>query len=1121
MTENTPQAQPRKPRHRWLRRLGLCCGGLTLAIGLAAVVLVTVVATVGIRSSAPDWLRDRIATRINSDLPGLSVEFGDLSVVLEDDWVPRLSLRQVEIRDATGAPVARLSDMQGTVALGPLLHGQLQPGAIWLSGASILLRRTADGEVRLSLGETTGTVQEAETVSALIERADAFFQRPQFAALREVTADNLTVRYEDARVDRAWTVDGGRISVKRDGEDLIMRTDFALLGARDYATTLAMTYASRIGETAAEFTLDFEDMPAGDIAGQSPALAWLMALDAPISGSIRAAVDNAGRLGPLDARLEIGTGVLHPNEGARPVAFDHASSHFTYDPDQQILRFRTLEVDSKWVRTRIEGETRLEGMEDGWPDALISQFRVRALSANPMDLYPEPVTFEGATLDMRLMLDPFRVTVGEMSLSDQGRQLVIRGDVQARPDGWYVSVDGKMPGIDPDRLLALWPRSVKPKTRLWITENVRAVELRDIQFALRSEPRHRPNVFLGFDFDKLTSRFIKNVPVIEDGAGHASIFDNRFVIAAKRGHVTAAQGGRIDISGSSFDIPDIRIKRGPGRVRLKTESTITAALSLLNEEPFRFLDKAGRPVTLADGRARVEGTLDFLVVDDLQPDDVAFDMTGRLSDVRSETLIEGRVLAASELDLRATHERLRIEGEGRIGRVPFSGWWEMPFEKGSKGRSHVEGWIELSERFIDEFGIALPPGSVSGAGRGEIEIDFGPDAPPAFRMTSDLAGLALRLQPLGWQLGAEQTGSLRVEGTLGTPPGIDRLSINAGGLSAEGSVTLTEDGQLQQASFTRVQLGTWIDAPVDLVGLGAGKPPLVRVLGGMIDLRQTSLASKKDGAGTPPRGERGPVSLRLDRLQVSDTIALTDFNAELDMSRGPDGEFTGKVNGQSQISGRVLPSAEGSAFRIVSQNAGGVLRSAKVLENARDGTLEMVLVPQAQSGTYRGKLTIKNVRVKDAPAMAALLNALSVIGLLEQLGGEGIHFGQVDADFELAPDRVTVYSGSAVGASMGISMEGYYYLETGYLDMEGVISPVYAVNMLGGMFSRQGEGLIGFKYDLKGPKESPRVDVNPLSVLTPSIFREIFRRPPPSPSGPSPAGEKAERQDGQTREQDR
>ena len=1104
-----------RPRARRLKRAGLWSGGLLVALVVAAGV--TVMSLVGTRLSAPDWLRTRITEKINSDVEGLSIGFADVSIVLENDWVPRLALQRVTIRDEAGTPVAQLSDVHGAVALGPLLKGQLQPGRISLNGARVTLRRADDGAVGVSVGDTPDPVQEAETVTALIKRADSFFQRPHFSALTEVSADNLTLRFEDARAGKAWTVDGGRIQMRREGETLSIRSDFALLGARDYATTLAVAYSSRIGETAAEFAIDFEDMPAGDIAGQSPALTWLTALDAPISGSVRAAVDEEGQLGPLDTKLEIGAGVLHPNEAARPVAFDHASTHFTFDPADDLIRFHALDVQSKWVSARIEGQTYLAGMEDGWPNALVSQFQVRDLSANPLEIYDAPVAFEGATMDMRLTLDPFRITLGELSLSDQGRNLVVSGDVHARPDGWYVNVDGRLPGIDPDRLLTLWPESLEPKTRTWIEENIVSAKLSDIQVALRAVPGEKPDVFLGFDFSELTSRFIKNVPVIEDGRGHATIYDNRFVIAAHEGYVTAAQGGKIDISGSSFDIPDIGIKRGPGTVRLKTRSTITAALSLLNEEPFRFLDKAGRPVTLADGMAQLEGQLDFLVVDDLQPEDVAFGLTGTMQDVRSETLVENRVLAASELKIDATSERLNIFGEGRVGRVPFGGTWSMPLVEGSNGRSHVDGWIELSERFADEFRIGLPPGSISGAGRGQIEIDFENEKPPVFRMASDLSGVALRLRPLDWAIGASATGLLEVDGALGQPPQVDRIRLDAAGLRANGSVTLNNDGTLQQANFGRVQLGSWVDAPVDLVGLGPNKPPLVRVTGGEIDLRQTSLAAKGDG----PRGEQGPVSLRLDRLQISDKIALTDFNAELDMSRGADGKFTGKVNGGTPIVGRVLPRDGRSAFTITSQDAGGVLRSANALKQARDGSLVLVLVPGQGEGIYDGKLTVDNLRVKDAPAMAALLNALSVVGILEQLAGEGLHFNRVEAEFQLGPDRVTVYNGSAVGASLGISMEGYYWLEAAQMDIEGVISPVYAVNMLGGLFSRQGEGLLGFQYSLKGPTTSPRVQVNPLSVLTPGMFREIFRRAPPKRSGVASNEEESETREDATRTQDR
>jgi hypothetical protein len=65
------------------------------------------------------------------------------------------------------------------------------------------------------------------------------------------------------------------------------------------------------------------------------------------------------------------------------------------------------------------------------------------------------------------------------------------------------------------------------------------------------------------------------------------------------------------------------------------------------------------------------------------------------------------------------------------------------------------------------------------------------------------------------------------------------------------------------------------------------------------------------------------------------------------------------------------------------------------------------------------------------------------------------------------------------------------------LQLQGVISPIYLLNGLGAVVSKRGEGLFGFNYALGGTADAPQVSVNPLSILTPGLFREIFRRPPP------------------------
>jgi hypothetical protein len=127
--------------------------------------------------------------------------------------------------------------------------------------------------------------------------------------------------------------------------------------------------------------------------------------------------------------------------------------------------------------------------------------------------------------------------------------------------------------------------------------------------------------------------------------------------------------------------------------------------------------------------------------------------------------------------------------------------------------------------------------------------------------------------------------------------------------------------------------------------------------------------------------------------------------------------------------------------------------------------------------------------------MAALLNAASIIGLLDELGGQGIQFSDVEAKFRLTPSLITLVSASAIGPSMGISMDGRYAVQSGQIDMRGVISPLYLLNGIGSILSRKGEGLIGFNYRLSGTAKAPLVSVNPLSALTPGILRDVFRPP--------------------------
>jgi hypothetical protein len=363
-----------------------------------------------------------------------------------------------------------------------------------------------------------------------------------------------------------------------------------------------------------------------------------------------------------------------------------------------------------------------------------------------------------------------------------------------------------------------------------------------------------------------------------------------------------------------------------------------------------------------------------------------------------------------------------------------------------------------------------------------------------------LQGIGLSLPELGWSKAPGARGRLEAEVRLGKPPNVDRIALDAPGLQATGSVAMKPGGGLDLAQFDRVQMGDWLDGRVDIRGQGPGRPVALAVVGGKVDMRRMPQASARKGQG---KGG-SPLDLRLDSLRVSDTIQLTAFQGDFSLAGGFNGSFTAGINGRAAVSGAVVPNPNGTAVRLRSADAGAVLAASGIFASARGGTLDVTLTPRAQPGTYDGHVDMTNLRVRNTNVLADLLNAISVVGILEQLNGEGLVFNQADGDFLLTPNAVEVTRGSAMGASLGVSMAGVYKSKTGELFMQGVISPIYLLNGIGAVLSRRGEGLFGFNYALRGTSANPDVSVNPLSILTPGMFREIFRNPAPVLGGTAP-----------------
>ncbi|WP_186766267.1 YhdP family protein [Phaeobacter marinintestinus] len=1080
-----PAPKPRRKRRVLKTASILLFAAVVLLIMAGAAAL----SLIGQRLHAPDWLRSELETRIERNLGSAQIDFGEVEFIVNKGWRPRLRLRNVVLSDGQGSRIVELSHAEASLAMRPLIRGKIRPKRILISGVFATLRRDQGGAVSLLVGDRAAPVGQAAGLPQLIESWDKVLLMPALEALVAVEMDTLTMRYEDARQGRGWTLDGGLITLDRDGDDLRLASSFALLSGRDYASLFEANYSSRIGDTSADFGVVVTDVPAADIAAQNPVMGWLGVLRAPISGALRGSVADDGALGPVSATLQIGAGAVQPTDQSRPIRFNQARTYLTYIPGSQVLKFDELSVDSDWVSGVSEGRAFLSGVENGKLTELVGQFKATSLRVNPDGLLPEPLVPEAASFDFRLELDPFRLTLGEAAITDRAGQIGLSGDLTADQNGWHLALDGQMDQLTPKRLLESWPEQAAPKPRKWVSENLFGGNLSDIDFAVRLEPGQRPFFAVDWSFSEARVRFNKHQPPITGGAGQVSILGDRLMVTATEGVVTADQGGDLNVAGTSFMIPDMSVKPFTyGIIRARAQGPVTAALSLLNRPPLAVLKDTPLPVDMADGQVAFEGTMSVPLRPKVPLGEIEFHLDGTLTDVASAVLIPGQSLTADTLRLQADQSQVVVSGDGVIGALPATFNWRQPLGADSKGKgSRVNGTVELSQRTIDTFAIGLPKGSVGGEGVAQVVLELKPKTKPALTITSDLKGVALAIPSLGWRKPPGSSGRLDLSVTLGESPRVDALSLDAAGLKVSGSVSTRADGGLDRAVLNKVSLGGWLDASLLLTGRGDAQPAIT-VQSGSVDLGKRPRSSGSGGDGS------GPVNVSLSRLRISETLALTDFKAALTSSGGTlAGPFSGQLNGQTALTGRIVPQSGGSAIEVASTDGGGVFRSAGILNQAHGGPFTLKLIPAGPAGHYTGSLRVTNTRIKDAPVMAAMMNAVSVVGLLDEMAGQGILFTEVDAKFQLTPEKLIIQSSSAVGPSIGLSMDGSYDLRSKRLGMRGVFSPVYLLNAIGSVLTRKGEGIIGFNYTLTGLASDPNLQVNPLSGLAPGMFREIFR----------------------------
>lgn len=1018
---------------------------------------------------------DRIESALNNGHGPARIRIGDASIAWDGfrrglNRPVVLRIGDLVIEDPGGGRI-HVPVAEATVSVRGLLTGRIIPRTISLQGAMLLLIRGGDGTIGFALNDTAavppdGTPDSTPGPSALNgllavlaapASSDTDMRYEALSQLASVTIGVTALRVEDRRLGVAWRADQAEVRLFRHPGGGVDGRATAMMVLGDQRPALRAVFVLAPGGRAAHVTADLSKVTPKALAGLAPALAPLAALDAPLTveGSADLAPDPGVERFHLSARAGQGTIAA----GGGQVTLNRAEAVIDGTPDDAALKDVTIEL--------------------------------RPSPSGPV------TTLRGSGQILR--------AAGRL-----GAALHLTLDRAA-----FASLPG------------LWPPDIARPARQWMTQNITGGTARDgvadlvLDMAEDGSDLTLSKAVAGLEGDDLTATWLPNVPPVEHARAHLALIDpDRAEIDVTSGRQRVKNGDPIAILNSHITLTGLSKNHQVAVIACDAAGSIPAAISLLKEPRLRLLDR--HPMELGNPAGDVRMSLHLTVPLELSLtfDDVTFHGTGTLSKAHLSGIAAGRDMDDGALSLDVDANRLTLKGTAKLAGIPASIDGTMDFRSG--------GPAQVTRRFA----VTAKPSvqALTNAGldtAGVLTGDVGLAAVLSERrggdndvtIDADLTGATAAVAPLAWRKPAGTTAraTARLRLAKDRLTGIEAIAVSGDRLDLRGSASLT-NGHLDSLRVERALLGR-----TDIAGtvrLPPNGPIVIEAAGPSLDL-----ATKiEEPAPKRPPGTRAPpdpaISLRgrFDRVFVAhgQTAESVAVSADYDGRRFQDLTAAGAIMGGKPFSIRIAGGPGGRRLTVAAQDAGRLLLGLDVTPSIQGGTL-------AASGTFddrgpdrplSGTLEMTDFRVTKAAALGKLLQALTLYGLVDALGGPGLSFSRLTAPFRLTNDAVFLDDARAFSPSLGVTVKGRIGRTDDRLTLEGTVVPAYVFNsllgripLIGRLFTAEkGGGLIAMTYALHGRAADPDVTANPLSALTPGILRGMFGLFDRSPVDQSPGG---------------
>lgn len=780
-----------------------------------------------------------------------------------------------------------------------------------------------------------------------------------------------------------------------------------------------------------------------------------------------------------------------------------------------------LSLDSARQLTEFSGKVNIHDAEIYWPQE-----------------YDTPIQLD--EFDLQLHLDPATQVIKSETFTTtvQGVPLDAVLSVQIRDIGYQFLLDARVPEIEQKTLETFFPKSeLDGELAEWLVHKMEGGVFRNVAakvpFGLKKEKDGAGTPRWAFLFDE------RDMHVTFEAEGVNLTYQDTLKPGLDIKGAGVFDGDTLEVNGESGRIEDVQasnvkvvvsniVEKGGGYadIALDAKGPLSTVLAYIADEPIAMAEEVGFDPGAVKGHVDLHITVGLPTVDDVPKEEVKVKVSGTLGNLYLPDVVEGLPLSEGPLTLETGAGFFTLKGDAKIDGQPVTLDMMQYFDAAGRDfATKVDARVTSNADLRAKFGVDL---SDYISGNVPLDIAYIDDGKgrESVAVKGDLGPAQLHITPFNYTKPAGQAGSLSLNAVLekGRLTRVSELTINAPELSIRESSL-----SFRPLSSGGVELSGG-HLPVVQIAQSKGKADFsispagvlsIEALAPAFDARpflQTSGRRKQEGAARET-GQPMVIDLVAEKVtamhdQAIDGMKLyAELDAESDITRL---ELSGKT-GKSDVLVLFRPDPQTGKrfFRLETLDAGAVLAASGLYENVRGGSLLVFGEPkegEASTGNLFGTAQLQNFHVVRAPALAKLFGLMSLGGLRDLLGQQGITFSKLEADFEwrFQPqgNLLLISNGRTSGSSVGLTFEGALDRGADTTDIRGTIIPMTEINnvlknipLLGEILTG-GSGLIAATYTMKGPSEDPSVMVNPLSVLAPGFLRKLlfeggFDKPPP------------------------